>query len=107
MIFDGFKRIVCTSVNFFSRSPASPEIVLWEPVTSSRLTYLLLSGGEVSTNVTITNEHQGFDPHQQRMTFWNDNYARLYKAPSQVSSATKLMSLVFTVGLLQWLLTVF
>ncbi|KPJ04074.1 Venom carboxylesterase-6 [Papilio xuthus] len=85
-------------------TPASPNIALWEPVTSSRLSYLLLSGGEVSTNVSISNEHQGFDPHQQRMTFWNNHYATLYKAPSPVSSATKIISLVFTVGLFQLLL---
>ncbi|KPJ04073.1 Venom carboxylesterase-6 [Papilio xuthus] len=73
-------------------TPAIPNTALWEPISNFRLPYLMLKGGEFAPNMSTSNVYQGFNPHERTMTFWNENYARLYVAPSPVSSAAKLMS---------------
>ncbi|CAH2042103.1 unnamed protein product, partial [Iphiclides podalirius] len=85
-------------------SPSYPNAVDWQPITASGFNYILYSGGEVSPNISVAYENPRTNPHQQRMTFWNDKYAGLYRAPEPVSSAHQLLSFVSAIVLCQALL---
>ncbi|CAG5035979.1 unnamed protein product [Parnassius apollo] len=85
-------------------SPNNANSVQWLPITSNAFNYLLYSGEEVSVNVSVVYENPRTDPHQQRMTFWNDKYINFYKAPAPVSSVGRLTGVLFVVALCQVLI---
>ncbi|CAK1584260.1 unnamed protein product [Parnassius mnemosyne] len=85
-------------------SPNKPNSVEWLPIRSNAFNYLLYSGEEVSANVSVAYESPRTDPHQQRMTFWNDKYINFYKAPAPVSSVGRITALLFIVALCQVLI---
>ncbi|KPJ09540.1 Venom carboxylesterase-6 [Papilio machaon] len=90
----------------YNGTQAIPYDSLWDPISSSRFPYLIIEGGEYAPNLSMSRIQQRYNPHERTMSFWNDNYATLYVAPSPVSSAAQLMSFFLLVGLFQLLLNV-
>lgn len=75
----------------------------WSAITKDATNYLYYGGNGAPTanNTSIYVEEPRFNPHVQRMSFWNNLYEKFYVAPTKPSSSSIIVSSLLFVMLCQ------
>nr|ADF43468.1 carboxyl/choline esterase CCE002a [Helicoverpa armigera] len=81
----------------------------WPPVRPNLTNYLFYGGNGAPTinNGFIYVEEARFNPHVQRMSFWDNLYAKYYVAPTLASSSSVTISCFISVVLCQLVVLLF
>ncbi|XP_041984595.1 venom carboxylesterase-6-like [Aricia agestis] len=86
------RNLLTSRIAMFARTGSQggyPNFTMWDPISSSGVFHLLyISGGEVSTNVTIGKEEARGNIREETTNFWNSIYNAHYRAPTPISGAT-------------------